>query len=90
MRKQMIYVVLMMLLACEMRSQDTTDIRPVTFPFWMAKEIALDLAEKEKLEGLMEVTELQLLNYGALVDGLEGRISCWGCSWNWNEGRPGL
>lgn len=60
-----------MLTVCEMRSQDTTDVRPVVFPFWMAREIALDLSEKERLEALAEVTDLQLLNYGILVEGLE-------------------
>ena len=29
---------------------DTTDIRPVSFPFWMAQAIALDLEEKDRLE----------------------------------------
>ena len=60
-----------MLTVCGMRSQDTTDVRPVVLPFWMAKEVALDLSEKERLEEMAEITALQLLKYQLLVKGLE-------------------
>lgn len=63
------------------RSQDTIpeplptplDLRPVSFPFWMAKQIALDLEEKHRLETELQLMELQLLGQRSLVAGLEER-----------------
>lgn len=53
------------------RSQDTTDKRPVTFPFWMAKEIALDLEEKSRLETNEKITSLELATLTSLIESLE-------------------
>ena len=39
-------------------SRDTTDTRAVSFPFWMVREIALDLKEKSRLEIQEELLEL--------------------------------
>ena len=50
---------------------DTSDTRPVCFPFWMAKQIALDLEEKRRLEDLHRLDSLQLTGYRKLVAGLE-------------------
>lgn len=53
------------------RSQDTTDNRPVTFPFWMAREIALDLEEKSRLELEANISAMEISALNNLVAGLE-------------------
>lgn len=53
------------------RNPDTLDLRPVCFPFWMAKQIALDLEEKHRLETELQLLELQLQAQASLVLGLE-------------------
>ena len=50
---------------------DTSDTRPVSFPFWMVREIALDLEEKFRLEVQQELLELEISTYSLLVQGLE-------------------
>ena len=52
-------------------SPDTSDIRPVSFPFWMVREIALDLEEKSHLEAQQELLEQEIGTYNLLVLGLE-------------------
>ena len=52
-------------------SPDTSDIRPVSFPFWMVREIALDLEEKSRLEAQQELLEQEIGTYNLLVLGLE-------------------
>lgn len=47
------------------------DTRAVSFPFWMVKEIALDLEEKSLLEVQVELLELETGTYSLLVQGLE-------------------
>ena len=61
----------MLLTPFTVRSQDTTDNRPVVFPFWMAREIAFDLNELEYLRATDEVNSLQLVKYEALVNSLQ-------------------
>ena len=68
---------------CTMWSQDTIsnpnwnlefenrDLPPVSFPFWMAKEIALDLSEKEQLESLQELSLKEIALLRTLTAGLE-------------------
>lgn len=53
------------------QSQDTIDNRPVTLSFWMAKEIALDLEEKSRLQANERITTIQLASFKALVKSLE-------------------
>lgn len=50
------------------RSQDTTDVREVSFPFWMATEIAVDLNRLDRVES---INELQ----GLMIDNLKQQIS---------------
>ncbi len=50
---------------------DTKDIRPVSFPFWMVREIALDLEEKSRLEAQQGLLEVEIGTYSRLVQGLE-------------------
>ena len=71
MKGKMLFFAFAMLTVCGMRSQDTTDTRPVVLPFWMVREVALDLSEKERLEEMSEITSLQLFKYQMLVQGLE-------------------
>ena len=61
----------MLLTACAMRSQDTTDVRPVVFPFWIVQQIALDLQEKSRLEAREGILLLELSKYKELTAGLE-------------------
>ena len=65
----------MMSTASVMRSQDTTDVRPVVFPFWMVQEVALDLVEKSALEYREKIMMLELSKYKAVVSNLEKTIS---------------
>ena len=65
----------MLLTVCEMRSQDTTDVRPVGFPFWMVQQIALDLEEKSRLEAREGILLLELSKYRELTAGLEKTAS---------------
>ena len=51
--------------------RDTTDTRPVTFPFWMAKAIALDLEEKNRLEQEVQLLVLEKETLEDLVEDLE-------------------
>src|SRR5690606_30803565 len=52
-------------------SSDTLDLRPITFPFWMVREIALDLEEKSRLEGELLLFDLELQAYKTLTAGLQ-------------------
>jgi hypothetical protein len=63
-----------------MRSQDTIanpdrhfsrDTRSVSFPFWMAREIAVDLEEKSLLKAREELLLLEIGTWKLLVGGLE-------------------
>ena len=47
------------------------DVRPISFPFWMVKQIALDLAEKERLEQEVQLLLLEISTSRSLVAGLE-------------------
>lgn len=60
-----------MLTASIMRSQDTTDVRPVTFPFWMAKEIAIDLNNYKRLQALQEISDMEVAAYIRLTKNLQ-------------------
>ena len=50
---------------------DTTDLRPVSFPFWMAQAIALDLEEKFRLEQEAQLLVLEKETLEHLVKGLK-------------------
>ena len=50
---------------------DTTDHRHVCFPFWMVREIALDLEEKELLEQEVALFVLEAEQYQSLLQALE-------------------
>ncbi len=50
------------------KNKDSLDTRPVTLPFWVAKEIALDLEEKDRLERIVTVQVSEISN-------LKGQIS---------------
>ena len=50
---------------------DTTDHRHVCFPFWMVREIALDLEEKELLEQEVALFVLEAEQYQTLLQALE-------------------
>ena len=50
---------------------ETTDTRPICFPFWMVKAIALDLAEMERLEQEVQLLLLENSTAKSLVAGLE-------------------
>ena len=50
---------------------DTTDLRPISFPFWMVREIALDLEEKQQLELETQLYALELETYQKLVESME-------------------
>ena len=52
-------------------NRDSTDVRPVSFPFWMVREIALDLSEKDHLEGLQELSLKEIALLRTLAAGLE-------------------
>ena len=64
-----------MLTACDLWSQgatpDSLDTRPITFPFWMVKEMAIDLAEKDRLQALQLATDLELQIYAERITGFE-------------------
>ena len=47
------------------------DLRPVSFPFWMAQAIALDLEEKDRLENEVRLLGLEKETLVYLVKGLE-------------------
>ena len=64
-------VLLTVLTVSTARSQDTTQNKQVCFPFWMARRIALDLEEKQRLEATARVTTRQLEALAALQTGTE-------------------
>lgn len=50
-----------MLIVCKGWSQTVTkDVRPVTFPFWVVQEIAIDLEEKDRLHAVDQVNTLRI------------------------------
>ena len=79
MKRKLLLAVLLMLTVCTARSQDTIadsppdslDLRPVSFPFWIVHQIALDLEEKSRLEQEVELLLLEKSSYRLLVTGLE-------------------
>ena len=68
---------------CTMWSQDTIsnpnwnlefenrDLPPVSFPFWMAREIALDLEEKNRLQQEVQLLWLEKETLARLISALE-------------------
>lgn len=46
----------------------TKDTRPVTFPFWMVQEIALDLEEKDRLEMVDVINTLRISALNTEID----------------------
>ncbi|MGM0934615.1 MAG: hypothetical protein ACQEWD_14345 [Bacteroidota bacterium] len=71
MKTKLLFIVFILLTAYTARSQDTTDSRSVAFPFWMAREIALDLEEKSRLEANEKITAMELATLTSLVKSLE-------------------
>ena len=52
---------------------DTTDLRPISFPFWMVREIALDLEEKQQLELEAQLYALEVEAYQKLLESMEAQ-----------------
>jgi len=50
---------------------ETTDTRPISFPFWMVKAIALDLEEKSRLELENQLYALEMETYKGWITSLE-------------------
>ncbi|MGI0106725.1 hypothetical protein [Salinimicrobium sp. WS361] len=75
MKKTLVFIVLIMLTASEVWSQDDTkDKRPIVFPFWMVQEIELDLNELDYLRAESTVNTLKLKKHQELVESYETRI----------------
>lgn len=71
MKEKLLFLALGLSTVFTAQSQDTTDNRQVTFPFWMAREIALDLEEKSRLEANEKITAIELATLTSLVKSLE-------------------
>lgn len=71
MKLKLLFLVFSLLIVFTARSQDTTDKRSVTFPFWMAKEIALDLEEKSRMEANEKIKTMELATLTSLIKSLE-------------------
>ena len=50
---------------------ENRDLPPVSFPFWMAREIALDLEEKNRLQQEVQLLWLEKETLARLVSALE-------------------
>lgn len=51
--------------------RDTTDARSVVLPFWMVREIALDLEEHEHYAKELQLLEWQIETYRSLVKSMQ-------------------
>ena len=83
MKTKLLSLAFMMSTVSTMWSQDTIsnsnwnlefenrDLPPVSFPFWMAREIALDLEEKDRLQQEVQLLWLEKETLARLVSALE-------------------
>lgn len=83
MKTKLLSIAFVMSTVCTMWSQDTIsntnwnlefanrDLPPVSFPFWMAREIALDLEEKNRLQQEVQLLWLEKETLARLVSALE-------------------
>ena len=83
MKTKLLSLAFMTSTVCTMWSQDTIsnsnwnlefenrDLPPVSFPFWMAREIALDLEEKDRLQQEVQLLWLEKETLARLVSALE-------------------
>src|SRR5690606_6554048 len=87
MRTKLLSLAFAMLTVCAMQSQDTISadgrphrsqipvrsnpVTPICFPFWMAKAIALDLEEKQRLELEVQLYSQEVETYQYLLSSLE-------------------
>ena len=83
MKTKLLSLAFMTSTVCTMWSQDTIsnsnwnlefenrDLPPVSFPFWMAREIALDLEEKDHLQQEVQLLWLEKETLARLISALE-------------------
>ncbi|MGY5846599.1 hypothetical protein ACW6QP_04205 [Salegentibacter sp. HM20] len=71
MKRKLLLFALLLPIAFMARSQDTINEPYLSIPYWMAKQIALDLEDRARLMALENISAMEISTLRALITNLE-------------------